>query len=298
MTLFSFILTIALDVIPMQEAFLRPLVKRDSVLIADQVEYGVKLDGLSGGFFLPQLKTNQDTLALVRDWKLDTLKTGIQASIVLAPFEAGIYELPDIPVINVHADRTDTLIFKGLQLDVREPQIDTATFKPHDLKEQINYPVTALEVVTGAGIGLGVIAAIALVVFLITLLCKPKALKKEIPKDPAHIVALRELDKYRSNEFWVPEKQKALYSGITDTLKAYIDERYGIDAPEMTTDELFTALRDTPGLPADLQKELKAMFETADIVKFAKATTTEQEASSALPLAVRFVTNTYQENVL
>ncbi|MBR0361054.1 MAG: hypothetical protein IIX35_01595, partial [Paraprevotella sp.] len=38
---------------------------------------------------------------------------------------------------------------------------------------------------------------------------------------------------------WVPEKQKAFYSGITDALREYIAARYGISAMEMTTAEIF-----------------------------------------------------------
>ena len=35
-------------------------------------------------------------------------------------------------------------------------------------------------------------------------------------KEPAHITALRKMDKFRSNKYWVPEKQKQFYSGVTD----------------------------------------------------------------------------------
>jgi hypothetical protein len=38
-------------------------------------------------------------------------------------------------------------------------------------------------------------------------------------------VALRELDKYRGNAMWVPEKQKVFYSGITDALREYIADK-------------------------------------------------------------------------
>ena len=61
----------------------------------------------------------------------------------------------------------------------------------------------------------------------------------------------------------------------------------------MTTAELFESLGKTD-VPADLFVEMKDMFETADMVKFAKAYASDEENASAVPTAVRFVTSTYQ----
>jgi hypothetical protein len=116
------------------------------------------------------------------------------------------------------------------------------------------------------------------------------------PKEPAHIVALRELDKYRGKEMWVPAKQKAFYSGVTDALREYISERYGIGAMEMTTSELFEDMKNT-GAPAELLAEVKQLFELADFVKFAKFVASDEENAAALPVAVKFVTQTYQSEI-
>ena len=113
------------------------------------------------------------------------------------------------------------------------------------------------------------------------------------PDEPAYLVALRKLEKFRGDKYWAKDKQKMFYSGITDTLREYIDARYGIDAPEMTTAEIFDNLGHTD-VPADLFVQTKELFETADMVKFAKAFATDEENAAAVPLAVRFVTSTYQ----
>ena len=106
-------------------------------------------------------------------------------------------------------------------------------------------------------------------------------------------MALRELDKYRGNKLWAPEKQKVFYSGITDTLREYIAARYGIGAMEMTTAEIFKDMKDED-VPQELMAELKELFELADFVKFAKFTASDDDNAKALPTAVRFVTSTYQ----
>lgn len=319
MKLLTLILTALLDIVPSGDATLVQLQKRDSILIADQVRYGVEIDGVKAGrqIALPDFSAaSNDTLMLVRGWQLDTLVNGkavhsrnskaaarllrkpfgVSASIVLAPFEEGRYSLPDIPVILGDGNKADTLIFKGLEMEVKTMPVDTATYELHDIKGQILYPVTFKELLPWIGGGLLAAALIALAVWLIL---KARSRKAEAlkPKDPAYIVALRELDKYRSDKYWAPEKQKAFYSGITDALKFYMDDRFGVDAPEMTTAELFDALKQDKDITPQMYSGLKDLFERADFVKFAKHVATDEENAKALPLAVSFVTTTYQSDI-
>lgn len=286
------------------EAFLRQLQKRDSVLIADQVRYGFRLDGLQegSGLRLPEWKEDDaDSLMVVRSWQLDTVgvkkKAGlmdVEASVILAPFEEGVYRLPDISVVRELPDgQVDTLIFKGLELDVRTMPVDTAAFKPHDIKGQIRYPVTFKEIALYVGIVLIAAGIIALIVWLIVR--RRRRLSGEgVVKDPPYIVALRKLDRYRGNRLWAPEKQKQFYSGVTDVLREYIAGRFGVGAMEMTTAEIFDGLKDS-GIAPELMDETKELFLTSDLVKFAKMTVSDDENVKAVPTAVRFVTATWKE---
>ncbi len=311
MTILAFILAFVLNVIPAGSAYVRQVTPRDSILIADRLEYGVELSGVEaipqdGGFTLgfPDVKPAfNDTLVLVRDWQVDTVslsrkKSAVRASVQIAPFEPGRYHLPELMVQIQSAERTDTLLFDAPEeFEVKLMPVDTATFVINDIKPQINYPLTAEEILVPVAIGLGGGALIVLAILFILSRIRKRQGKTEVPRDPAHIVALRELDRYRSDKFWAPDKQKAFYSGITDTLKVYIDERFAVDAPEMTTAELFAAIKDNKDIPGGLYSDLKSLFETADFVKFAKATADDATNAAALPLAIRFVTTTYQSQV-
>ena len=319
MMILTLILAAMLDLVPGGDATLQQLQKRDSILIADQMRYGVTLKDVQKGtgIALPDLSdVSNDTLTIVGGWQLDTLVRGrtihsrnakaaekvlrkpfdVYASIVLAPFEEGTYELPDLPVIRRTDGKDDTLVFKGLSMDVKTMPVDTATFEIHDIKGQILYPVTFRELLPWIGGGLLAAALTALLVWLGVRASKRRqeALK---PKDPAYIVALRELDKYRSDKFWVPEKQKTFYSGITDALKFYMEDRFGVDAPEMTTAELFDALKGDKDITPEMYGSLKELFERADFVKFAKHIVSDEDNAKALPLAVSFVTTTYQADL-
>ena len=297
-------------VIPMKGAFLQQLQERDSVLVADQLLYGFELKQVKEGtgLILPEIPQEQDyRLMYLSPWILDTVKVtkqknglprllDLRGSVVVSSFEEGLYELPQIVVGRLSEEGVaDTLVFEPLRLEVKTMPVDTATFVPHDIKGQIRYPLTFAEIFPWV---LGVCAAVLLMIFAIRFIIMRR--RAEDPayahKDPAHIIALRKLDKYRGSKMWAPEKQKLFYSGVTDTLREYISSRYGVPAMEMTTAQIFDDMKATDA-PEALLKEVRELFDRADFVKFAKYVASEDDNASALPVAVRFVTETYQADV-
>ena len=290
-------------IIPSGQSYLKQLQQRDSILIADQLEYGVELNGVPADAVLAlpdYTRAMTDTLTLVRNWKLDTLKVNktsgvptlnLRASVVLAPFEEGRYQLPDIAVQRTVGGSIDTLLFDGMEFEAKTIPIDTATFQIHDIKGQIKYPLTFAEILPYL-IGFWIIAILAIIIGCLIIMAQNRTTVVEVRRDPPYIVALRNLDTLKGDKYWAPEKQKTLYSGITDTLRTYIENVFGINAEEMTTAEIFDALKGR--VPEDLYADTKALFETSDFVKFAKYTATEQQNASAVPSAVKFVTSTYQ----
>lgn len=296
--------------IPMQGAFLQQLQQRDSVLIADQLLYGFDLKQVPEGtaFVFPELPEKQDhRMMYLSPWILDTLKVtkqkkglprlmDLRGRITITSFEEGTYQLNPIAVQRINPDGvTDTLLFESLSLEVKTMPVDTATFQPHDIKGQIRYPLTFAEIFPWLA-GAWLLAVLIILAVCLYIIHKKKNDPESAVREPAHIVALRKLDQFRGNKLWAPEKQKFFYSGVTDTLREYIAARYGISAMEMTTAEIFDDMKSTDA-PEELLKEMKELFERADFVKFAKFVASEEDNASALPVAVRFVTETYQAEI-
>lgn len=290
-------------IVPSGEAFLEQLQKRDSVLIADQLRYGFRLDNVKAGTVLglPDLsKGVMDSIELVSDWKIDTLKIrrkaqeiNLEGSFVITSFDEGKYELPDIAVQRTTPDgKTDTLLFAGKDLEVLSMPVDTTTFKPHDIKGQIRYPLTFKEILPYI-IGIQLLAMIIILVVSLLKMRKKNESGEGGIKEPAYIVALKKLDKFRGNKLWEPEKQKQFYSGVTDVLREYIAARFGVGAMEMTTAEIFEGLKDKE-IPQEIMEETRNLFVTSDLVKFAKMTVSDDENVKAVPSAVRFVTTTWK----
>lgn len=292
-----------------RSAFLIPHTQRDSVLVADQLDYGFILNEVEAGTGLQLPDYSEgfcDGVEVLTPWRIDTVEIikgkkskpelmDIKGSVSIASFDEGEYHLPPVVVVKSDADgRTDTLVFEAKTLTVKTIPIDTATFEMHDIKGQIQYPVEFREVLPYLGGAL----LLALIVILAIVLVRKygKKDRERAAAEPAHIVALRKLDAFRGDSLWVPEKQKLFYSGVTDALREYMVSRYGVAAMEMTTKEIFKDLKDKD-IPQDIFMNLQELFEKADFVKFAKYVASNEENSGVLPLAVRFVTTTYQEEL-
>ena len=102
------------SVVPMNGVFLRQLQERDSILVADQLYYGVNLEKVKEGtqFVFPEIdagKNAESGLMILSDWYIDTLKVrkqkkgepkllDLQAGIVLTSFMEGDYVLNPVTV--------------------------------------------------------------------------------------------------------------------------------------------------------------------------------------------------------
>ena len=121
---------------------------------------------------------------------------------------------------------------------------------------------------------------------------------------PPHQRALSEIETLRSEwrnsgEAWSRAddavQAKEYYTRLTDTLRKYMQERFGFNAMEMTSNEIIERLRQEED-QSKIQ-ELTMLFETADLVKFAKYAVGMNENDRNLVSAVDFINNTKQENV-
>ena len=109
---------------------------------------------------------------------------------------------------------------------------------------------------------------------------------------------LQELEKLKNEELWQHEKVKDYYTRLTDIIRIYVEDRFGIATMEQTTFEILTSLK---GNEAMIEKksvnDLKEILELADFVKFAKLTPLPDENHRVLSTAYLFVKETTVEAV-
>ena len=279
-------------------------ISRDSILVGEQVVWSTVMEMPQEQeiMFAPYsavVEAEKAPIDVVHDIQIDTLaikngKKELQARILLTSFDSGYYKLPLMVALTPQGD---TIYLDSPFLDVTNTQIDTANFVMHPLKGQARYPLTVKEVLPWVALGL-------LVLLLGYLLYRYIRYRREnrdffgrpIVQDPPHIVALRELDKIHSQKLWQSGKEKQFYTGITDTLRSYIEGRYGVSAMEKTSSEIMASLADV-GIEEKPFRELDELFKVADLVKFAKYVPATGENEEAIPVAVRFVNSTYMKEL-
>lgn len=118
-----------------------------------------------------------------------------------------------------------------------------------------------------------------------------KIVKRLLP----HQKALKEIERIKEEKMVISENPKEYYTKLTDTLRKYIEERYGFSAMEMTSAEIIERLMSSQNQEAI--DELRTLFQTADLVKFAKYSTLINENDMNLVNAVAFIDHTKQENL-
>ena len=115
-----------------------------------------------------------------------------------------------------------------------------------------------------------------------------------IKKIPPHQKALTEIEHIKETKLSVSEDQKTYYTLLTDVLRKYIKARFGFNAMEMTSSEIITRLQQESD--KKMIDELKDLFTTADLVKFAKYSTLINENDANLVNAVEFINTTKLDN--
>ena len=116
-----------------------------------------------------------------------------------------------------------------------------------------------------------------------------------------HQKAMKEIEQIKADKMQNSENPKEYYTKLTDTLRKYIEDRYGFNAMEMTSSEIIErlerALADDAQAAESMKQELRQLFTTADLVKFAKYSTMINENDANLVSAIDFINQTKLENM-
>ena len=136
---------------------------------------------------------------------------------------------------------------------------------------------------------------LGLLIYLIVRIRDNKPIIRKIkvePKLPPHQAAMKEIERIKTEKVWQKGQPKAYYTELTDTLRTYIKDRFGFNALEMTSSEIIDKLLEMNDKEAI--SDLKELFQTADLVKFAKHDPQMNENDANLINAIDFINETKQ----
>ena len=134
-------------------------------------------------------------------------------------------------------------------------------------------------------------AALAMVLAVIAwLLLRRRARRRPPPLVLLpHERALRELEHLHAENLFLRGESKLYFVRLSQILRGYIEERFGLRAPERTTEEFLQELKSDHRVPEHHKHELSRFLDLCDLVKFAKHPSSEAEATQAFASCKRFV---------
>ncbi len=227
--------------------------------------------------------------------ELDNNMIKVSKIYTLTSFDENLYYLPEMTVkVDGKPYKTKSLALKVLTVpvDTLHPE---QFFPPKDVQ---NNPFQWAEWRVPFWLSLLLIAMMFCALYLRKrlkdnkpIIAKIKIIKKVLP----HQKAMKEIERLKEEHMTSSENNKEYYTRLTDTLRKYIEERFGFNAMEMTSSEIIDRLNSVDD--RKMIDELKELFTTADLVKFAKYSTLINENDANLVNAVEFINTTKIENV-
>jgi hypothetical protein len=116
--------------------------------------------------------------------------------------------------------------------------------------------------------------------------------EKAVPPRPAHEIAAEALRALRARRLPEVGEFKEFYSALSDIVRRYLEDRFRVRAPEMTTEEFLAATARGAALERSHRALLGTFLGESDLVKFARFVPTLGDSERAMAAAERFVDDT------
>ena len=219
---------------------------------------------------------DEQNLRITRSWRVTS-------------FDPGRHDVGAIPFAFLMDDDERVLTARPSALEVLAPDIDREA-GIYDIKAPFAVSLTAREILQWILLA----AMLAFILWYGFRVLRKKKIDEPghqsgEPMEPAHVTALKELKKLKSESLWQNGMVKEYYTRLTGIIRKYIERRFGITAMERTSREIITELNSNVALPKEVLALLEQCFYLADLVKFAKARPGEEYHEMSLNTGFRFV---------
>lgn len=232
-------------------------------------------------------------LEVVEKGKIDTIKNGnivtYKQRVLITGFDSGMHVVPRfIFTVLPNSGTPQTLQTDSFPILVQPVAVDTT--KPFKGIKDIVGVESSWKDYIGYIIG-GILLALLIAVVIVYLRKRKQPAPAPIPEGPKEAPnekAIRLLDELEQQKLWENNNPKEYHTQLVDILRIYMEERFGVNVMELTSDEILHKVA--------LHKEMTShrmllsnIFYIADLAKFAKAQPTPQEHMAAMDYAKQFI---------
>ncbi len=205
----------------------------------------------------------------------------------LEPFLAGTYEIPALTVQFRQANEVDLHVIETEPMTVSVLSLlgeDAAAATVRDIAPPLDMP-------RGSGGWIALAAAGILAAACLVWWWRRPHRAKEVPVVAAHLLALRQLRELQAERLVEKGDIKGFHIRVSGVLRRYIENRFGVHAPEQTTEE-FLATLGNDGTLGESRPLLREFLNRCDLVKFAKHQPATAESQDTFDTCRQFVVET------
>jgi hypothetical protein len=216
-------------------------------------------------------------------------------SYVLEPFLSGDYKIPPMTVKfwkegeekESHTVETEEVTIKVVSL---LPE-DAKNLTIHDVTGPADLPRRVQPWAIGAIVGTFLLGATG-----IALIWAARRKRVGLEKrEPPHAIALREIQELVAENLAQRGLIKLFYQRLSEIIRRYIERRFGLHAPEQTTEEFLEGLRNDRTLDKQYRPLLEGFLKHCDLVKFAEHQPQLPEIQQAFDSCKSFILGTRVE---
>ncbi|HBZ22266.1 MAG TPA: hypothetical protein DEO60_14125 [Bacteroidales bacterium] len=250
------------------------------ILIGDQVNFTVTIEQPADiRLTLPNLRdTLIKNIEILAGPAVDTSgipgnKIRITEKYLVTSFDSGFYRIDPVFAEMIDSGGLKRYYSDYSLLEVARVKITPSdtTAKIFDIASPYHAPLTLGEILPWV---LLILLVSVIIWLLIRLIKKFRKVKKEetvpVIYEPAHIIAFRELEKLKNEKLWERGEAKKYYIRLTEIIRQYLENRFGVNSLELTTSETLEALVKTGFRKDGSYNKLRSVLTGADLVKFAK----------------------------
>lgn len=111
----------------------------------------------------------------------------------------------------------------------------------------------------------------------------------------AQTIACEQLEALQKKDLIAQGKVKEYYTGISDIVRHYLENKFNLNAPEMTTEEFLLHERNSARLQSEHKILLREFLIACDLVKFARYLPAAEESNTVFESAKKFIDQTKEE---
>ncbi len=274
-------------------------VDRQQAYVGDVIGFTITLiaDSATSIDSVPMDQNLGDFEVTAREYNVSSYAAGLLQHTIrfsLAAYQTGLIWIPQVPVRFVRGDGavtemlTDSLGVVIMSVASGDSLVDIRGLKP---------PIYFGGHLRWLYLALAAAILLGLLLWFWRKKKAPEAAREAAPLDtrPPWVIAEEAMTRLRESGLLANGEFKLFYSRLTEILRAYIEPRFGVDALDRTTSELRSEMSRI-NIDDRFCVPLFKLFDSADLVKFAKFEPTTRQAEGDFQLGWQFIQDTTQKH--